>query len=44
MGGGLTRGTSNLVMGPAGVGKTTIATLYATAAAAAGETGRHLCL
>lgn len=37
IGGGLSRGTSNLVMGPAGVGKTTIATLYASSAAARGE-------
>jgi circadian clock protein KaiC len=36
-GGGLRRGNSTLVMGPAGVGKSTLATQYAVAAAARGE-------
>jgi circadian clock protein KaiC len=37
LGGGLARGTSTLVMGPAGSGKSTIATQLAAAAAARGE-------
>ncbi len=37
LGGGLTRGTSTLIMGPAGTGKSAIAALYATAAARRGE-------
>jgi circadian clock protein KaiC len=37
VGGGLDRGTSTLLMGPAGSGKSTIATQYAVAAAARGE-------
>jgi len=37
LGGGLHYGTSNLLIGPAGSGKTTIATLFAHAAAARGE-------
>ena len=37
LGGGLQRGTSNLLIGPTGAGKSTIAALYATAAAARGE-------
>jgi circadian clock protein KaiC len=37
LGGGLTRGTSNLILGPAGAGKSTIATQYATHAASNGE-------
>ena len=37
LGGGLTRGTSTLLMGPAGSGKSAIASLYATAAARRGE-------
>jgi circadian clock protein KaiC len=37
LGGGLHYGTSNLIIGPAGSGKSTIATLYAHAAAARGE-------
>jgi circadian clock protein KaiC len=37
VGGGLTRGTSTLLMGPAGTGKSTVAMQYARAAAAAGE-------
>jgi circadian clock protein KaiC len=36
-GGGLPRGSSTLVMGPAGVGKSTIATIYTMAAAERGE-------
>ncbi len=35
--GGIPRGTSTLVVGPAGCGKSSIATTYATAAAARGE-------
>jgi len=37
VGGGLDRGTSTLLIGPAGSGKTTVATQYAVAAAARGE-------
>lgn len=37
MGGGLDQGTSTLVMGPAGAGKSTIATQFAIAAARRGE-------
>jgi circadian clock protein KaiC len=37
LGGGLPAGTSTLLLGPAGTGKSTIATLFATAAAARGE-------
>lgn len=37
LGGGLDRGTSSLVMGPAGCGKTVLATQYACAAAGRGE-------
>ena len=37
LGGGLTRGTSTLIMGPSGVGKSSLATQYAIAAAARGE-------
>jgi circadian clock protein KaiC len=37
MGGGLDRGTSTLLMGPAGCGKSTLATQYAVAAARRGE-------
>ena len=36
-GGGLDRGTTTLLMGPAGTGKSSIATLYAVAAAQRGE-------
>lgn len=39
LGGGLDRGTSTLVMGPAGSGKSTIALQYAVAAAQRGEHG-----
>ncbi len=38
LGGGLDRGTSSLVMGPAGCGKTVLATQYACAAADRGDT------
>src|SRR5579871_365284 len=37
LGGGLNRGTSTLLMGPAGAGKSTISLQYATAAAEQGE-------
>ncbi|HEY2828501.1 MAG TPA: ATPase domain-containing protein [Thermoanaerobaculia bacterium] len=37
LGGGLDRGTSTLIMGPAGGGKSVLATQYAVAAAARGE-------
>jgi circadian clock protein KaiC len=37
LGGGLHGGTSNLLMGPAGSGKSTVATLFAHSAAARGE-------
>jgi circadian clock protein KaiC len=37
LGGGLHYGTSNLIIGPAGSGKSTIATMFAHAAAARGE-------
>jgi circadian clock protein KaiC len=37
LGGGLDRGTSSLIMGPAGCGKTVLATQYACSAAARGE-------
>ncbi len=37
LGGGLNRGTSNLLMGPAGTGKSTFAVRFATAAAATGK-------
>jgi circadian clock protein KaiC len=37
MGGGLHRGTSTLLMGPAGTGKSTVSLQYAKAAAAAGQ-------
>jgi circadian clock protein KaiC len=37
LGGGLDRGSSTLIMGPAGVGKSTLATQYAVAAANRGE-------
>jgi circadian clock protein KaiC len=37
LGGGLPRGTSTLLLGPAGTGKSTIATQFAVAAAARGE-------
>ena len=37
LGGGIERGSSTLIMGPAGVGKSTLATQYAVAAAKSGE-------
>src|SRR5689334_12818965 len=37
LGGGMTRGTSNLLIGPAGIGKSTIAAQVASATAARGE-------
>lgn len=37
VGGGLERGTTTMVMGPAGVGKSSLALQFSTAAAAAGE-------
>ena len=37
LGGGLPAGTSTLLIGPAGTGKSSVATLFATAAAARGE-------
>jgi circadian clock protein KaiC len=37
LGGGLTRGTNTVLMGPAGVGKSSLATRYAVAAAERGE-------
>lgn len=37
VGGGLERGTTSMIMGPAGVGKSSLALQFATAAAAAGE-------
>jgi circadian clock protein KaiC len=37
LGGGLVRGTGNLILGPAGAGKSAIATLYARAVAGRGE-------
>lgn len=37
MGGGLHRGTSNLIMGPTGAGKSTIAALYAGSSASKGD-------
>jgi len=37
LGGGIDRGSSTLIMGPAGVGKSTLATQYAVAAAKRGE-------
>ena len=41
VGGGLHYGTSNLLMGPAGSGKSTVAMMYAHAAAARGEHVRY---
>jgi circadian clock protein KaiC len=37
LGGGIARGTSTILMGPAGTGKSSIAALYASAAAARGD-------
>jgi len=39
LGGGMDRGTTTLILGPAGTGKSTIALQYATAMAARGERG-----
>lgn len=41
LGGGVDRGTSTLLIGPAGVGKSIVATSYAVAAAARGEPVAH---
>lgn len=41
LGGGMTRGTSNLLIGPAGSGKSTIAMQYAVASAQRGEATRY---
>src|SRR5687768_3700828 len=41
LGGGLDRGTSTLIMGPAGSGKSSVAIQYAVAAAARGERAVH---
>jgi circadian clock protein KaiC len=41
LGGGLHHGTSNLVIGPAGSGKTTLSTMFAHAAAARGERANY---
>jgi circadian clock protein KaiC len=43
VGGGLDRGTSVLLMGPAGVGKSSVAMQYAIGAAAAGERASVFC-
>jgi circadian clock protein KaiC len=43
LGGGLDRGTSTLIMGAAGTGKTVLATVYATAAAKRGENVAMFC-
>lgn len=43
LGGGIDRGTSTVVMGPAGTGKSTIAAQFVTEAAARGEKGVVLC-
>ena len=43
LGGGLDRGTSNLIIGPAGTGKSTIAMKYAYAATGAGEKVAYFC-
>jgi len=42
LGGGLDRGTTNLLMGPAGTGKSALAAQYASAAAARGEKSLYL--
>ena len=42
LGGGLDRGTTTLVMGPAGTGKSALASQYASAAAARGEKTLYL--
>lgn len=43
LGGGLDRGTSNLLIGPAGTGKSTIGMKYAFAATSNGERVAYLC-
>ncbi|HET9086006.1 MAG TPA: ATPase domain-containing protein, partial [Acidobacteriaceae bacterium] len=43
LGGGVDRGTSTLLMGPAGCGKSTVAALYAYSAAGRGETAVMFC-
>lgn len=43
LGGGLERGTSTVLMGPAGTGKSTIAAQFVAAAAARGEAGVMFC-
>jgi circadian clock protein KaiC len=43
VGGGLDRGTSNLIIGPAGTGKSTIGMKYALAATEAGEKVAYFC-
>ncbi len=43
LGGGIDRGTSTLLMGPAGAGKSTVAAQYVAAAAARGEKSIILC-
>lgn len=43
VGGGIDRGTSTLLMGPAGTGKSSIAAQYVTSAAARGERAIILC-
>lgn len=43
LGGGLDGGTSTLIMGPTGTGKSTIATYFLAAAAARGDAGMMLC-
>ncbi|HSQ66614.1 MAG TPA: ATPase domain-containing protein [Polyangiaceae bacterium] len=43
LGGGLDSGTSTVLLGPAGTGKSTVAALFVAAAAARGERGAILC-
>lgn len=43
LGGGIDRGTSTLLMGPAGCGKSTVAALYAYSAAQRGEAAAIFC-
>lgn len=43
LGGGLDRGTSSVLMGPAGTGKSTVAAQFVTAAAERGESGTIFC-
>ena len=44
LGGGIEQGTSTLIVGAAGTGKSTLAAQFAAAAAARGQRARHLCL